>query len=119
MTRVLVLTPTRELALQCQSVLSRLARFTDIRSALVVGGLDSEAQQKELRTRPDVVIATPGRLIDHILNSPSFNLEGLDVLILDEADRLLGIYISQREKEREREKGRVESREGEVQTRVL
>lgn len=89
--RVLVLTPTRELALQCQSVLTKLARFTDIRSALIVGGLDSETQQKELRTRPDVIIATPGRLIDHVLNTPSFNLENLDVLILDEADRLLGI----------------------------
>lgn len=93
-TRVLVLTPTRELALQCQSVLNKLSRFTDIRSALVVGGLDAEEQQQQLRTNPDIIIATPGRLIDHILNTQSFGLESLEVLILDEADRLLGIFTS-------------------------
>jgi ATP-dependent RNA helicase DDX27 len=48
-----------------------------------------KAQEAALRTRPDVVIATPGRLIDHIRNSPAFTLDALDVLVLDEADRML------------------------------
>jgi ATP-dependent RNA helicase DDX27 len=48
-----------------------------------------KSQEAELRTRPDIVIATPGRLIDHIRNSPSFNLDAVDVLVLDEADRML------------------------------
>ena len=61
---------------------------------MVVGGLDSEEQQQQLRSNPDVVIATPGRLIDHILNTQSFGLESLEVLILDEADRLLGIHAT-------------------------
>jgi ATP-dependent RNA helicase DDX27 len=54
-----------------------------------IGGLSLKAQEAALRNRPDVVIATPGRLIDHLRNSPSFTLEALDVLVLDEADRML------------------------------
>lgn len=53
------------------------------------GGLSVKAQEAALRTRPDVVIATPGRLIDHIRNSPAFTLDALDILVLDEADRML------------------------------
>ena len=48
-----------------------------------------KSQEAELRTRPDVIIATPGRLIDHLRNSPSFALDTIDILILDEADRML------------------------------
>lgn len=54
-----------------------------------LGGLSLKSQEAALRTFPDVVIATPGRLIDHLRNSPSFTLDALDVLILDEADRML------------------------------
>lgn len=53
------------------------------------GGLSVKAQESELRTRPDVLIATPGRLIDHLRNSPTFTLDALDILVLDEADRML------------------------------
>ena len=53
------------------------------------GGLSVKSQEVALRARPDVVIATPGRLIDHLRNSPSFGLDALDILILDEADRML------------------------------
>lgn len=88
-TRCLVLVPTRELAIQCFEVGTKLAAHTDIRFALVVGGLSLKAQETTLRTRPDVIIATPGRLIDHLRNSPTFNLDALDVLVLDEADRML------------------------------
>ncbi|KAL7285300.1 hypothetical protein ACG7TL_000395 [Trametes sanguinea] len=88
-TRCLVLVPTRELAVQCYEVGTKLAAHTDVRFALVVGGLSLKSQEATLRTRPDVVIATPGRLIDHLRNSPSFMLDALDILVLDEADRML------------------------------
>lgn len=54
-----------------------------------IGGLSRNSQEIQLRTRPDVLIATPGRLIDHILNSRSFTLDHIDILIMDEADRML------------------------------
>ncbi|KAG8754348.1 nucleolar DEAD-box protein required for synthesis of 60S ribosomal subunit [Serendipita sp. 396] len=88
-TRCLILVPTRELAVQCFDVGTKLAVHTDVRFALVVGGLSLKTQETTLRSRPDVVIATPGRLIDHLRNSPIFNLDSLDVLVLDEADRML------------------------------
>lgn len=88
-TRCLILVPTRELAVQCFEVGTKLAAHTDIRFALVVGGLSLKAQETTLRSRPDVLIATPGRLIDHLRNSPTFNIDALDVLVLDEADRML------------------------------
>lgn len=52
-----------------------------------VGGLDVKAQEAALRLGPDIVVATPGRLIDHLHNAPHFNLHSIEVLILDEADR--------------------------------
>lgn len=55
----------------------------------MLGGLSLKAQEAALRTRPDVLIATPGRLIDHLHNSPTFTLDTLDILVLDEADRML------------------------------
>ncbi|CCM01972.1 uncharacterized protein FIBRA_04045 [Fibroporia radiculosa] len=88
-TRCLVLVPTRELGVQCFEVGTKLAAHTDIRFSLVVGGLSVKTQEATLRTRPDVVIATPGRLIDHLRNSPAFTLDALDILVLDEADRML------------------------------
>ncbi|RKP36995.1 P-loop containing nucleoside triphosphate hydrolase protein [Dimargaris cristalligena] len=87
--RVLVLCPTRELAIQCHSVATKLAAFTDVNMCLCVGGLPMRAQETELRQRPDIVIATPGRLIDHLHNSRSFTVETLEILVMDEADRML------------------------------
>ncbi|KAG9014697.1 nucleolar DEAD-box protein required for synthesis of 60S ribosomal subunit [Tulasnella sp. JGI-2019a] len=87
--RVLVLTPTRELAAQCAEVGKQLAKFIDVTFALIVGGLPLKTQEATLRARPDIVIATPGRLIDHLHNAPSFNLSAIDILVLDEADRML------------------------------
>lgn len=88
-TRVLVLCPTRELAMQCHAVSKKLAAFTDIRCALVVGGLSLKLQETELRTRPDIVIATPGRFIDHVRNSQGFTVENIEIMVMDEADRML------------------------------
>ncbi|THH02879.1 hypothetical protein EW026_g13 [Hermanssonia centrifuga] len=87
--RCLILVPTRELGVQCYEVGTKLATHTDIRFCLVVGGLSLKSQETALRTRPDVIIATPGRLIDHIRNTPTFSLDALDILVLDEADRML------------------------------
>ncbi|XP_024538523.1 DEAD-box ATP-dependent RNA helicase 28 [Selaginella moellendorffii] len=87
--RVLIITPTRELAVQLHSMIEKLAQFTDIRCCLVVGGLSSKVQEVALRTHPDIVVATPGRMIDHLRNTQSVGLEELAILVLDEADRLL------------------------------
>jgi len=88
-TRVLVLVPTRELGVQVYQVTRQLAQFTTVEVALSVGGLDLKTQENMLRRNPDIVIATPGRLIDHVKNTPTFGLESIEVLILDEADRML------------------------------
>ena len=88
-THVLVLTPVRELAVQVHSMITKLAQFTDIRAALVVGGLSLQRQAAELRSAPEIVVATPGRVIDHVMNTLSFELDTLSALVLDEADRLL------------------------------
>ena len=87
--RVAILMPTRELAVQCFNVANRLANFTDITFALVTGGFSLREQESVLRSRPDIIIATPGRFIDHMRNSPSFTIDTLEILILDEADRML------------------------------
>ena len=89
-TRVIVLTPTRELAIQVADVGRKIAHFvSDITFGLAVGGLNLRQQEQELKSRPDVVIATPGRLIDHIRNSASFNVDTVEILVIDEADRML------------------------------
>jgi len=86
-TRVLVLTPTRELAVQVYQVATQLAHFTDVKFCLCVGGLSLKAQEAELRKAPDVVIATPGRFIDHVRNSQGFVPDCIEILVIDEADR--------------------------------
>lgn len=88
-TRVAIFMPTRELAVQCFNVATKLASFTDISFALLAGGFSSRDQEAMLKTRPDVVIATPGRFIDHMHNTAAFQVEHLEILVLDEADRML------------------------------
>ncbi|NWI15054.1 DDX27 helicase, partial [Crypturellus soui] len=98
-TRVLVLVPTRELGIQVHSVTKQLAQFSSITTCLAVGGLDVKTQEAALRSGPDILIATPGRLIDHLHNCPSFHLSSIEVLILDEADRMLDEYFEEQMKE--------------------
>ncbi|XP_077284561.1 dead-box helicase Rs1 [Arctopsyche grandis] len=98
-TRVVVLVPTRELGVQVYQVSRQLAQFTNVEVGLSVGGLDLKVQETVLRKNPDVVIATPGRLIDHLRNTPSFTLHSIEVLILDEADRMLDEYFADQMKE--------------------
>lgn len=87
--RVAILMPTRELAVQCFTVARKLASYTDITFAQLVGGFSLREQEAVLRSRPDIIIATPGRFIDHMRNSTSFTLDTLEILVLDEADRML------------------------------
>ncbi|KAJ4462597.1 putative DEAD-box ATP-dependent RNA helicase 28 [Paratrimastix pyriformis] len=87
--RALVLSPTRELALQTQSMLKAMAAHTDLTAEIAVGGLPLREQEQALRLRPDIVVATPGRLIDLLHNTPAVTLANLEILVLDEADRLL------------------------------
>lgn len=89
-TRVIVLTPTRELAIQVADVGRKLAQYVNgVTFGLAVGGLNLRQQEQELKQRPDIVVATPGRLIDHIRNSPSFSVDDVEIVIMDEADRML------------------------------
>jgi len=91
-TKALILTPTRELAAQCMGMISTLSQFTKITSVLVVGGSKNmNAQISELRARPQIIVATPGRLLDHVTNSAGVSLADVEFLVLDEADRLLDL----------------------------
>ncbi len=87
-TRALILTPTRELAAQIDQHLRELAVHTPLRGAAVFGGVGMGPQEHALRTGVDVLVATPGRLLDHF-QYPYARLAGLEVLVLDEADRML------------------------------
>eukprot|EP01065_Artemidia_motanka_P026708 TRINITY_DN31967_c0_g1_i1.p1 TRINITY_DN31967_c0_g1~~TRINITY_DN31967_c0_g1_i1.p1 ORF type:complete len:708 (+),score=262.29 TRINITY_DN31967_c0_g1_i1:80-2203(+) len=89
--RALVVLPTRELAVQCMNHFDELSHGTDVAKSLIVGGLPVQPQQRELRMRPDIVVATPGRLIDHLRNTQGVALDGLECLVLDEADKLLSM----------------------------
>jgi ATP-dependent RNA helicase RhlE len=87
-TRALVLTPTRELAAQIEQHLQELAVHTPLSGAAVFGGVGMGPQEHAFRSGVDVIIATPGRLLDHF-KQPYAKLSALEVLVLDEADRML------------------------------
>jgi len=87
-TRALILTPTRELAAQIHEHFEALAKYTRLRGAAVFGGVGMNPQEQAFRTGVDVIIATPGRLLDHFQNAYA-RLDSLEVLVLDEADRML------------------------------
>jgi superfamily II DNA/RNA helicase len=92
--RGLILLPTRELAQQTLKEFERFAQFTFIKAGLVTGGEDFKVQAAMLRKLPDVLIGTPGRLIEH-LNAASLDLKPVEVLILDEADRMLDMGFAE------------------------
>jgi ATP-dependent RNA helicase RhlE len=87
-TRALILTPTRELCAQIDAHLQELAVHTPVTSAAVFGGVGMGPQEHAFRSGVDVIVATPGRLLDHFRH-PYAALRGLEVLVLDEADRML------------------------------
>jgi ATP-dependent RNA helicase RhlE len=87
-TRALVLTPTRELAAQIEEHVRDLARHTRVKTAAVFGGVGMQPQEQAFRRGVDVIVATPGRLLDH-MRAPYAALRGVEVLVIDEADRML------------------------------
>src|SRR5215470_14306954 len=87
-TRALVLAPTRELAVQIDDHRRQLARYAGLSGAAIYGGVGMDPQVQAFRRGADVLVATPGRLLDH-LRFPYARLTGLEVLVLDEADRML------------------------------
>ncbi|MEA2568879.1 MAG: ATP-dependent helicase RhlE [Acidobacteriota bacterium] len=87
-TRALILTPTRELAAQIDEHLRDLAIHTPISGAAIYGGVGMGPQEHAFRSGVDVLVATPGRLLDHF-KQPYAKLDGLEILVLDEADRML------------------------------
>ena len=86
--RVLVLAPTRELAVQIEDEIHGLAYHTPITSAAVYGGVEMGVQERALRAGVDIIVATPGRLIDH-LRQQNADLSAVELLVLDEADRMM------------------------------
>lgn len=88
--RALILVPTRELAHQVYAKLRLFVANTPLTSALIVGGENFNEQEKILKRQPTIIVATPGRFIDH-LQHKTFFIQGLEMLILDEADRMLDL----------------------------
>lgn len=88
--RCLILEPTRELAMQVETSLRGLGRFTDLRVASVFGGVGYGAQRAALRDGLDILVATPGRLEDH-LRQGTVRLNDISILVLDEVDRMLDV----------------------------
>jgi ATP-dependent RNA helicase RhlE len=86
--RALILEPTRELASQVETAMHDYARFTDLKVTVVYGGVGYGKQTDELRAGADIVVATPGRLLDH-LEQGTLRLDKVEFLVLDEADRML------------------------------
>ncbi len=87
-TRALVVTPTRELAVQIEKAVRGYGRFMKLKTRAVYGGTNIESQIRFLRRGVDIIVATPGRLLDHIQRR-TVNLSAVEVLVLDEADRML------------------------------
>ncbi|XP_035036251.2 probable ATP-dependent RNA helicase DDX47 [Hippoglossus stenolepis] len=87
----LVLTPTRELAFQIAEQFEALGSSIGVKCAVIVGGIDMMSQSMVLAKKPHIVIATPGRLIDHMENTKGFSLRALRFLVMDEADRILNM----------------------------
>jgi ATP-dependent RNA helicase RhlE len=86
--RGLILLPTRELALQVDETLQKIGAPFNLRTVVLIGGAPMKPQLTQLRSDPDIIVATPGRLIDH-LEHRSIDLRAVDTLVLDEADRML------------------------------
>lgn len=86
--RALVLTPTRELAAQVHASVQTYGKYLPLRAAVIYGGVNMNPQIKELMAGVEIVVATPGRLLDHV-QQRTINLSQVEILVLDEADRML------------------------------
>lgn len=90
-TGCIVISPTRELALQIYGVVRQICQFHKQTHGIVMGGANRKAEADKLCKGVNIVIATPGRLLDHLQNTKGFNYHNLQVLVIDEADRILSI----------------------------
>jgi len=86
--RCLILTPTRELAAQVEESVRTYGKHVDVKSMVIFGGVGIQPQITQLRKRLDIVVATPGRLLDHV-GQKTIDLSGVEILVLDEGDRML------------------------------
>uniref|UniRef100_UPI00358ED28F probable ATP-dependent RNA helicase DDX47 n=1 Tax=Myxine glutinosa TaxID=7769 RepID=UPI00358ED28F len=87
----LVLTPTRELAFQISEQFEAIGSSIGIKTVVIVGGIDMMSQSLMLAKKPHIIIATPGRLVDHLENTKGFNLRAIKYVVMDEADRILNM----------------------------
>ncbi|KHJ79281.1 DEAD/DEAH box helicase [Oesophagostomum dentatum] len=90
-TGVIIISPTRELSMQTYGVLTELLEGTSLTHGLIMGGSNRSAEQEKLAKGISVLVATPGRLLDHLQNTDPFIIKNLKCLIIDEADRILDI----------------------------
>jgi ATP-dependent RNA helicase RhlE len=88
--RVLILTPTRELAAQVEESVRHYGKYVDVKSMVMFGGVNINPQKEKLNRRVDILVATPGRLLDHV-GQKTIDLSRIDTLVLDEADRMLAM----------------------------
>ncbi len=86
--RGLIVVPTRELAVQVDAAIKAICRAQEMQAAVIIGGVSMEPQLKALKRNPDIIIATPGRLLDH-MERGTIDLSDVEILVLDEADRML------------------------------
>ena len=94
LTQAIILAPTRDLCRQINKQCTLLAQYTDIKTAVIIGGEDPKHQIKALQAYPDIVIATPGRLLEHVKRDVIV-LDAINILVLDEADRMLAMGFSE------------------------
>ena len=88
--RALVIAPTRELAIQIEKDAKSVGRYTGLRTALIYGGVDYDKQRQQLKDGCDIIIATPGRLLDYF-KQHVFSLDAVEVMVIDEADRMFDL----------------------------
>ncbi|SCM25817.1 DEAD/DEAH box ATP-dependent RNA helicase, putative [Plasmodium chabaudi adami] len=88
-TKALILLPTRELAMQCYDVINSLIKYSPITCSLFCGGIDPKEQENEYKKKKDIFVCTPGRILDLLLNSSNDFIDYLEIVIFDEADKLL------------------------------
>ncbi|MDP3419757.1 MAG: DEAD/DEAH box helicase, partial [Thiobacillus sp.] len=86
--RCLILVPTRELAAQVEESVKTYGKYLSLTSMVMFGGVNINPQFKALKSRLDILVATPGRLLDH-MGQKTVDLSGVEILVLDEADRML------------------------------
>jgi len=96
---VIIISPTRELSLQTYGVVQELTKGHNMTSALIIGGENRSNQAEKLEKGVNIIVATPGRLLDHLKNTKNFVYKNLQCLIIDEADRILDIGFEEEMKQ--------------------